>query len=80
MKAERKYITTKDWIAFFISTFLIFLSSLLLVISGVIFHLLHLVKKRPVLVCASVFFFDSFVSCNSMDGCSNLLASEDEFC
>jgi UPF0755 protein len=56
MKAERKYITTKDWIAFFISTFLIFLSSLLLVISGVIFHFLHLVKKRPVLVCASVFF------------------------
>jgi UPF0755 protein len=54
MKSEQKDITVKDWIAFFVSTLLIFLSSVLLVISGVIFALLRLVKRRPLLALASV--------------------------
>ncbi|MCK4224929.1 MAG: endolytic transglycosylase MltG, partial [candidate division Zixibacteria bacterium] len=55
MKSEHKYITIKDWVAFFLSTFLIFLSSVLLVIVGVVFTFFRLAKKRPVLVFASIF-------------------------
>jgi UPF0755 protein len=52
MKSEYKYITVRDWIAFFVSSLLIFLSSVLLVISAVIFALLRLVKKNPVFAFA----------------------------
>ena len=55
MKPENKFITIKDWIAFFATTFLIFLSSLLLVISGAIFYSLRLVRKKPLLVFLSLF-------------------------
>jgi len=55
MKSEHKYITIKDWITFFISTFLIFLSSGLLVISGAIYYSVRLAKKRPLLVFSSIF-------------------------
>ncbi len=55
MKSEYKYITIKDWIAFFLSTLLIFLSSVLLVISGLIFTFFRLVRKQPLLVFVSVF-------------------------
>lgn len=54
MKSEQKHITITDWIIFFVSTFLIFLSSILLVISGVVFALLRLARRRPVLTLASV--------------------------
>jgi len=54
MKSEYKYITIKDWIAFFVSTLLIFLSSVLLVIPGVIFTFFRLAKKSPLLVFASI--------------------------
>jgi UPF0755 protein len=54
MKAERKYITAVDWILFILSTTLIFLSSVLLVISAVIFGLLRLVKRRPILTFISL--------------------------
>ena len=54
MKSEQKHITITDWIIFFVSTFLIFLSSVLLVISGVVFALFRLARRRPVLTLASV--------------------------
>jgi UPF0755 protein len=54
MKSECEHITVKDWIAFLLSTLLIFLSSVLLVISGVIFILFRLLKKSPLLFCAII--------------------------
>jgi len=54
MKSEYKYTTMKDWIAFFVSSFLIFLSSVFLVIFSVIFTFFRLVKKSPLLVFASI--------------------------
>jgi len=54
MKSEQKHITITDWIIFFVSTFLIFLSSILLVISGVVFALFRLARRRPVFTLASV--------------------------
>lgn len=54
MKSEYKYITLKDWIAFFVSTLFIFLSSVLLVISGVIFAFLRVARRSPVLFFASI--------------------------
>jgi UPF0755 protein len=54
MKPEHKHITITDWIVFFVSAFLIFLSSILLVISAVVFTLLRLARRRPVLTLASV--------------------------
>jgi UPF0755 protein len=51
MRSEHKFITLKDWLAFVVSTFLIFLSSVLLVISAVIFALFRLARRRPVLLC-----------------------------
>ncbi|MGB7062357.1 MAG: endolytic transglycosylase MltG [Candidatus Zixiibacteriota bacterium] len=54
MKSEQKHITITDWIIFFVATFLIFLSSVLLVISGVVFALFRLARRRPVLTLASV--------------------------
>ncbi len=54
MKSKQKHITITDWIIFFVSTFLIFLSSILLVISGVVFALFRLARRRPVLTLASV--------------------------
>jgi UPF0755 protein len=54
MKSKHKHITVTDWIVFFASTFLIFLSSVLLVASGVVFTVFRLVRKRPVLALASV--------------------------
>jgi UPF0755 protein len=53
-KTESKYITIKDWIVFFVTTFLIFLSSVLLAISAVIFFFFRLIKKAPVLVLGCV--------------------------
>jgi UPF0755 protein len=55
MKPKNEFITIKDWIAFFVTTFLIFLSSVLLLISGVIFYSLRLVRKKPLLVFLSLF-------------------------
>jgi UPF0755 protein len=55
MKSECEHITMKDWIVFLLSTLLIFLSSVLLVISGVIFTLFRLFKKKPLLFCAVIF-------------------------
>jgi UPF0755 protein len=52
MKSERKYITAVDWILFILSTTLIFLSSVLLVISAVVFGLFRLFKRRPVVTVA----------------------------
>ena len=43
-----------DWIVFFLSTFLIFLSSILLVVWGVVFALFRLARRRPVLSVASL--------------------------
>ncbi|UCB52887.1 MAG: endolytic transglycosylase MltG, partial [Candidatus Zixiibacteriota bacterium] len=54
MKPEQKHITITDWIVFFVSTFLIFISSILLVISGAIFTLFRLARRRPVLAVASL--------------------------
>lgn len=54
MKSKHKHITVTDWIVFFASTFLIFLFSVLLVVSGVVFNVFRLVGRRPVLVLASV--------------------------
>jgi UPF0755 protein len=54
MKSEREHIAVTDWIVFFAFTFLIFLSSILLVISGVVFALFRLARKRPALTVASV--------------------------
>ncbi len=54
MKSECEHITVKDWIAFFVFTLLIFLSSVLLVISGVIFTLFRLLRKSPLLFCAII--------------------------
>ena len=48
-KSERKYITAADWIVFFVSTFLIFLSSTLLLVCGLIIGLFNLFKRKPVL-------------------------------
>jgi UPF0755 protein len=55
MKPKNEFITIKDWIAFFVTTFLIFLSSVLLLISGAIFYFLGLVKKKSLLVILSLF-------------------------
>jgi UPF0755 protein len=49
IKSGRRYITVTDWIVFFVSTFLIFLSSILLLVCGLIIGLFNLVKKRPVI-------------------------------
>jgi UPF0755 protein len=54
MKSERKHITAVDWIIFIFSTTLIFLSSVLLVISMVIFALFRLFKRRPVVTLVSL--------------------------
>jgi UPF0755 protein len=54
MTSDQKHITITDWIVFFVSTFLIFLSSILLAVSGIVFTLLRLARKRPVLTLASV--------------------------
>jgi UPF0755 protein len=48
-KSEREYITATDWIVFFVSTFLIFLSSILLLVCGLIIGLFNLFKRKPVL-------------------------------
>ena len=50
MMAERKYITITDWIVFFTSTLLIFLSSILLLIAGLIIGFFNLFKRKPVFV------------------------------
>lgn len=49
MKSERKYITITDWIVFFVSTLLIFLSSILLLVGGLIIGLFDFFKKKPIL-------------------------------
>lgn len=54
MKSKRKHITVVDWILFIFSTTLIFLSSVLLVISTVIFALFRLFKRRPVVTLVSL--------------------------
>jgi UPF0755 protein len=54
MKSERKHITAVDWILFIFSTTLIFLSSVLLVISTVIFALFRLFKRRLVVTMVSL--------------------------
>jgi len=54
MKSERKHITIGDWLLFFVSTVLIFLSALLLAISGALFYLIRLIRAKPVLVLTSI--------------------------
>jgi len=54
MKPDQKHTTITDWIVFFVSTFLIFLSSILLVVSGVVFALFRSAGRRPVLIVASL--------------------------
>jgi len=56
MKSEPKYITVTDWIVFFAFTLLIFLSSILLFIGGLIFGLLNFSKRKPVLVFSIIIF------------------------
>ena len=53
-KSERKYITITDWIVFFVSTFLIFLSSILLLLCGLIVGSFNLFKRKPVLAFSVV--------------------------
>ncbi len=55
MKSPNKHITIKDWLIFFVSTCLIFLSSLLLVVSGAVFFLIRLAKSKPLLFFTSIF-------------------------
>lgn len=50
MKPERKYITITDWIVFFVSTLLIFLSSILLLVGGLIIGLFNFFKRKPIFV------------------------------
>jgi UPF0755 protein len=57
MKSERKYITITDWIVFFVSTFLIFLSSILLLVGGLIIGLFNFSKRKPVLVFSIIILF-----------------------
>jgi UPF0755 protein len=57
MKSEQKYITITDWIVFFGSTLLIFLSSILLLIGGLIFGLLNFSKRKPVLAFSIIILF-----------------------
>ncbi len=47
-KSERKYITLVDWIVFFVSTFLIFLSSILLLVCGLIIALFNFFNRKPI--------------------------------
>jgi UPF0755 protein len=49
MKPERKYITITDWVIFFVSTLLIFLSSILLLVGGLIIGLFNFFKRKPIL-------------------------------
>jgi UPF0755 protein len=53
-KTGREYITVTDWIVFFVSTFLIFLSSILLLICGLIVGLFNLFKRKPALALSGV--------------------------
>jgi UPF0755 protein len=53
-KSEGKHITTGDWFLFVLSTGLIFLSSLLLALSGLIFLIIRLIKAKPILVLVSI--------------------------
>lgn len=54
MKSKHRYATAWDWIVFFVSTTVIFLSSVLLVISGVILALVRLARRSPLAVFGSV--------------------------
>jgi UPF0755 protein len=54
MKYDQKHITITDWIVLFVSTFLIFLSSILLIVSGIVFALFRSARRRPVLTVASL--------------------------
>jgi UPF0755 protein len=49
MGNEHKYVSLKDWIAFFVTTTLIFLSSVLLVIATAIFACLRFARRSPAL-------------------------------
>jgi len=60
MESKQKHITLWDWLLFIVSTGLIFLSSLLLVVSGVLFYLIRLIKAKPVLVFVSILILISF--------------------
>ncbi len=54
MGNEHKYVSLKDWIAFFVTTTLIFLSSVLLVIATVIFACLRFARRSPALTIGSI--------------------------
>jgi UPF0755 protein len=54
MKSKRKYITITDWMVFFVSTLLIFLSSILLLVGGLIIGLFNFFKKKPIFVFSIV--------------------------
>ncbi len=49
MGNEHKYVSLKDWIAFFATSTLIFLSSVLLVLAAVIFACLRFARRSPAL-------------------------------
>ncbi len=53
-KTEREYITVTDWIVFLVSTFLIFLSSILLLVCGLIIGLFNLFKRKPALALSII--------------------------
>lgn len=60
MKSERKHITVWDWVLFIVSTGLIFLSSLLLIVSGALFYFIRLIRAKPLLVFVSILVLISF--------------------
>lgn len=60
MKPESDNITITDWLVFLLTTCLIFLSSLLLVITGMIYYLIRFARRKPFLFISSVFLLIIF--------------------
>jgi UPF0755 protein len=60
MKSKQKHITVWDWLLFIVSTGLIFLSSLLLVVSGALFFLIRSIRAKPIWVFTSILVLISF--------------------
>ena len=54
MKPESEHITVIDWFIFLLTTCLIFLSSLLLLITGAIYYLIRFARRKPFLFITSV--------------------------
>ena len=60
MKLNSVHITITDWLLFLLTTCMIFLSSLLLVISGAIYYLIRFARRKPFLFISSVFLLVIF--------------------